>query len=332
MKDLQLGADLRNATGEVRHRRGDERDDNADDERDANHHQGCGEQPRHLPFLERARRGRQHDADDEGGDDGNERLAGEIERRGDGDDGEDRERPRRYQPRPVRLLQTRLPRRQAEPSAIAPGPRSPPPSGPRRGFARACAEPRANRRRGGIVPGGIVFRSERRSYERGGSIAFMICGLTSLSRRFRRHRPDHLVGDRPVAPDDEGLRHAVDAPVDSRPAVRVEADLGVGVSLGAEKAAHVLGRILLRDAEDHHSLRLQRGVRRERHQIGMLEMAGLAPRAENIDDADMALAEIGVAQTRLAVEPGERQRRRALADQGRRQPRRVAARVQPERT
>ena len=104
VKDLELRADLRNASGEIRHRRGDQRDDDADDERGAGRHQGRRQEPRNLPLLERARSRRQHDADDKCGDDRNERLAGEIERGEAADDGEDRKRPGGHQLRPVRLF------------------------------------------------------------------------------------------------------------------------------------------------------------------------------------------------------------------------------------
>ena len=83
--------------------------------------------------------------------------------------------------------------------------------------------------------------------------------------------------------------HAVDAPVDAGAPVRVEADLGVGVALGAQEAAHVLGRVLLRDAIDRDAFGFERGIGGERHQVLVLEMAGLAPGAEHVDHADMAL-------------------------------------------
>ena len=65
---------------------------------------------------------------------------------------------------------------------------------------------------------------------------------------------------------------------------RVEADLGVGVAGGAEEAADVLRRILLRDADDLDALGLEVGVVGERHQKFVLDMAGLAPRGEDVDE------------------------------------------------
>src|SRR5271157_1536720 len=46
-------------------------------------------------------------------------------------------------------------------------------------------------------------------------------------------------------------------------------------------------------------------------------MTGLAPGAEHVDHADVALPKIGVGQSHGAFEAGETQRRRALPDEGR---------------
>src|SRR5271156_3746158 len=85
-------------------------------------------------------------------------------------------------------------------------------------------------------------------------------GLDDGSERLRVARPDHLVGDHAVALHDKGLRNSINPPVDAGAAVAVEADLGVGIARGAEKAADVLRRILLRDADELDALCLQRRI------------------------------------------------------------------------
>jgi hypothetical protein len=54
-------------------------------------------------------------------------------------------------------------------------------------------------------------------------------------QRLRVHWSDHLVGDHAIAPHDESLRNAINPPIDAGAAGAVEADLGVGVTGGAEK-------------------------------------------------------------------------------------------------
>ncbi len=119
-------------------------------------------------------------------------------------------------------------------------------------------------------------------------------GLDEASEGLRADRPDDLVGDHAVALHDKGLRNAINPPVDAGAAVAVEADLGVGFARGAEKAADVLRRLLLRDADELDALSLQRGIVHERKQEFVLDVAGLAPGRENVHYRDVALAEIGI--------------------------------------
>src|SRR6202034_3957081 len=99
--------------------------------------------------------------------------------------------------------------------------------------------------------------------------------------------------------------------------VLVEAHPGVRVAFGAQEAADVLSRVLLRDAIDGDALSLELGIGGERHQILMLEMTGLAPGAEHIDHTDMAAAQVCVGQAWGAVEPRQSERRSRLPDQER---------------
>ncbi len=66
----------------------------------------------------------------------------------------------------------------------------------------------------------------------------------------RRDRADHLVDDGAFAPDDEGLRHAIDAPFDRGAAVGVDADDAERIAVAAEEAPGVVGRVLVVDADD----------------------------------------------------------------------------------
>ena len=69
----------------------------------------------------------------------------------------------------------------------------------------------------------------------------------------RRDRADQLVGDAPVAADDEGLRHAIDAPVDRGAAVRIGADRVERIAVAADEAARVVGPVLVVDADEPDS-------------------------------------------------------------------------------
>ena len=66
------------------------------------------------------------------------------------------------------------------------------------------------------------------------------------------------------------------------------------------------------------------GVGGERQQEFVLDVAGLAPRGEDVDQRDVALAQVGVGEARPAVEAGQIERRRGLADQRRGHARGVA--------
>src|SRR5579872_5408144 len=142
-------------------------------------------------------------------------------------------------------------------------------------------------------------------------------GLELAFQRLGGDRSHQLEGELAVAPDDERLGHAIDAPVDAGAIVRIETHLGVRVAVRAEETADVLGRVALRDPIDGDALRLELRVGGERHQIAMLVMAGLAPGAEHVDDAHMAGAQVGVGQASPAVEAGQVERRRRLPDQDR---------------
>ena len=117
----------------------------------------------------------------------------------------------------------------------------------------------------------------------------------------RRDRADQLVDDGAVAPDDEGFRHAIDAPFDRGAAVAVDADNAERIAVAAEEAPGVVGRVLVVDADQ-----LQPLVLAELGQQRRFVMARHAPGGPDVDDADLALEHGG-------IEPGHR---RAVVEQG----------------
>src|SRR5947209_9666672 len=62
-------------------------------------------------------------------------------------------------------------------------------------------------------------------------------------------RPDQFVGDVAVAPDQESLRHAVDAPFYRGAAITVGAGGSEWITVAAEEAARIVGLILVVDAD-----------------------------------------------------------------------------------
>src|SRR6185312_7106378 len=66
---------------------------------------------------------------------------------------------------------------------------------------------------------------------------------------FRRDRADQFVENRAAAADDEGLRHAINAPFDRRAAIAVDADHAERIAVAAEKAAGIVGGVLVVDAD-----------------------------------------------------------------------------------
>src|SRR5215813_983151 len=82
----------------------------------------------------------------------------------------------------------------------------------------------------------------------------------------RRDGADELVGDAAVAPDQEGLRDPVYAPVDGGAAVLVGADHGKGIAVTAEEAAGIVGLVLVVDADDANAL-VAREIRQQRRLV-----------------------------------------------------------------
>src|ERR1043166_7495377 len=92
-----------------------------------------------------------------------------------------------------------------------------------------------------------------------------------------------LVADAPLAIDNEGLRDAIDAPIDADPAV-IGADPRIRVAERRDPRHRGILFVLVVDAVDRHAL-----GRGERLQYGMLGAARRASRREGVDEADMPL-------------------------------------------
>src|SRR5258708_1276960 len=60
----------------------------------------------------------------------------------------------------------------------------------------------------------------------------------------RRDRADQLVGDPAVASDQEGLRHAIDAPLHRGAAIGVDAGRRERIAVAPEEAARIVGLVL----------------------------------------------------------------------------------------
>src|SRR5450631_4147469 len=103
------------------------------------------------------------------------------------------------------------------------------------------------------------------------------------------NRADHFVDDGAFAPDHEGFRHAIDAPINRGAAVAVGADGAERIAVAAEKSAGVVWCVLVVDADDLQPLVLaQLGQKRR------LVVTWYAPRGPDVDHADLALEHRGI--------------------------------------
>src|SRR3954468_4046836 len=72
-------------------------------------------------------------------------------------------------------------------------------------------------------------------------------------------RPDQFVGDIAVAPDDEGFRHAADAPFHRGAPMAVRARRDERIAIASEETARIVGLVLVVDADDADALVLAQG-------------------------------------------------------------------------
>src|SRR6266511_2290554 len=150
-------------------------------------------------------------------------------------------------------------------------------------------------------------------------------GFQSGLEIIRRYRSDQLVGDAPVAPDDERFGHPVHSPFDGRAAVAVGPVGCKRIAVPAEKAPRIVRLVLVIHSDDVHAR-----VRRDRHEQRRFLPARHAPRGPHIEHRDATLKLRTVeAGHRLAValEAGKRRQigpRGRMSDEGRGDARRIA--------
>src|SRR5690606_34886554 len=87
-----------------------------------------------------------------------------------------------------------------------------------------------------------------------------------------------LVEDGAVRTDQEGFRHAVDAPVDHCAATLIHADGVIGIAELAQETERVLRLVLVVDARDPDAI-----ILRQLHEQRMLLTARHAPRTPYVD-------------------------------------------------
>ena len=123
-----------------------------------------------------------------------------------------------------------------------------------------------------------------------------------------------LVGDAPVRVDDEGLRHAVDAPVDTDATVGVGAGARVGITELGKPGLGLPGLVLVVDSVNRNDVST-----RELCEQRMLVAARHAPGGEHVHERDLADQILARQPRRASLDGRQRERRHALAEQRGRQ-------------
>jgi len=129
--------------------------------------------------------------------------------------------------------------------------------------------------------------------------------------RLRIEGADLLVEDRAVARYEIAFRNAVDAPVDGRLAVRIDADRSIGIAEFAKEPQRVVVLVLVVDADDSEPRILGQFL-----EDRVLLPARHAPGGEDIDEGQLAGDRLGGEGRRVrTVEPGHGKSRRLRANQ-----------------
>src|SRR5262245_42545913 len=140
-----------------------------------------------------------------------------------------------------------------------------------------------------------------------------------------RNWANELVGDAPIAADQESLRHTIDTPVNRCTAGLVAADGRERVSIAIEESPRIVRRVLVVDTDKLDALVLCQLLQQWR-----FVMAGHAPRCPHVYQRHRTLKGRRAKPRHhlaIALEPGERRQideRRRAPDQRRRNSRRVA--------
>jgi len=86
-----------------------------------------------------------------------------------------------------------------------------------------------------------------------------------------------------ILADEEGFRHAVNAPVNGAAPGLIGSDRVIGVAQIAKETARIFGLVLVVQADDAKAV-----VLRQRHQHRMLLTTGRAPGRKNVEQGDLA--------------------------------------------
>src|SRR5262249_17706890 len=144
--------------------------------------------------------------------------------------------------------------------------------------------------------------------------------------------PDEPVSDFSVTLDYKRFGNAIDAEVDRGPPVTVGTNPFIRIAILVEEAFGIRGVVLIGEPEQTHPKTCKLGIRRKLQKQFMLLVAGHAPGGKDIDESHLALAEVRIRKSWLAIEPFDRRQgkfRNVFADKCRRQERRIAG-IEPD--
>src|SRR4051812_1738234 len=151
-----------------------------------------------------------------------------------------------------------------------------------------------------------------------GTLQFLHQRQDPVAHDLGREDADALVADHPLAVDDEGLGHAVDAVVHPEAALAVVQGERVGVAEASEPGNGLLALVLV--VEPDH----RRGARaRQRGEGGVLLAARDAPRSPHVENPYLPFEGVRTDALVGRTEGRQLERRRLLADERRRQLARV---------
>ena len=136
-------------------------------------------------------------------------------------------------------------------------------------------------------------------------------GLELLVPDLRIERVAHLGADHALLVDDEGLGNARDAEVKTDPVLHLEDDHVVRIALLAQHVEGGAGIVLVDEAND----RGLEAVLLELDHVGVLLLAGNAPRGPDVEHPDLALHLLGGERLRGVEERRERPLRHRLVDE-----------------
>src|SRR6185369_10712362 len=134
----------------------------------------------------------------------------------------------------------------------------------------------------------------------------------------RRERAHVLVAHHALRIDEERFRHAIDSPVDARPAFGIERRGDIGIAVAMQPCDARVALVLVVEAVDRELARAG-----QRHQVLVLGAARGAPRSPHVEQVDLAAQAFGSDDLSRGMELRQREAGRGLAHERRRQLARV---------